>query len=222
MGPPAILAAPEGRRNRMPREGATLPRSMRLAALSLATAALIALPVASAGATSTVYPPSLDFGSVAVGTTSAPQTATVTVGCTTDTGSPLFICLLPGIFTASQSITGDFAATNDCPVLPITSPGACTFTVTFTPMALGTRTGTLSVGTDAGGGPGTVSLSGNGVDPSAAGTGTGTSTGTTTAPSLLGAPGAGGTNTRPTGKCKKKKRRRHATAVTARKRCKRR
>jgi hypothetical protein len=190
-------------------------------ALAGAVIGVIAAAPAGAGANTTASPPSLDFGSVNLGSSSGTQAVTVSVDCSVE----VVTCVVPGIFTVNGAISGDFAQVNDCPALPLTSPGGCTFTVSFIPAAAGPRTGTLNVGADSTGtSPSPVSLSGYGVDPSGGGggTGTGTGTGTTTAPSLLGAPGAGGTNTKPSGKCKKKKHRRHATAVTAKKRCKRR
>jgi hypothetical protein len=188
--------------------------------LTCAVIGVIAALPAGAAANTTASPPSLDFGSVNLGSSSGTQTVTVTVDCS----SEVVTCVVPGTFMVSGAITGDFVQTNNCPALPLLSPGSCSFSVSFAPAAAGVRTGTLNVGTDSTGtSPSLVSLSGTGVDPSAGGgggTGTGTTTTTTTtAPSLLGAPAPGGTNTKPSGKCKKKKRR-HA-AVTARKRCKR-
>jgi hypothetical protein len=98
----------------------------------------------------TTSPGSLNFGSVATGTTSAAQTVTVS----NPTGSA----------AAVSSITagGDFAQTDNCGS-SIPANGSCTVNVTFTPSAPGARTGTLTV--TAGGVTDTVSLSGTGIAP---------------------------------------------------------
>jgi hypothetical protein len=64
----------------------------------------------------------------------------------------------------SVSITGDFAQINNCPSAPgtLASGASCTFSVTFTPTALGTRTGKLVISDDASSSPQSVSLSGPG------------------------------------------------------------
>ncbi len=62
------------------------------------------------------------------------------------------------------STSGDFAQTSTCPLSPNTlgAGASCTISVTFTPTALGTRTGTLSISDNAPGSPQTASLSGTG------------------------------------------------------------
>src|SRR5437016_14608429 len=54
-----------------------------------------------------------------------------------------------------------------CPTSPATlaAGGTCTINVTFTPTALGARTGTLSLTDNAGGSPQIMTLSGNGTAP---------------------------------------------------------
>src|SRR5437588_592825 len=91
--------------------------------------------------------------------TSTPMTVTLT-----NTGTA---ALTINSFAAS----GDFAATstgaNACPMSPATlaAGGNCTINVTFTPTALGARTGTLLLADNAAGSPQTVALSGNGTAP---------------------------------------------------------
>jgi hypothetical protein len=69
----------------------------------------------------------------------------------------------PLLITAMQA-AGDFAVTNTSACAPPVSPGGtCTVQVTFTPTALGSRTGTLTVTDNAPGSPHSVSLSGTGV-----------------------------------------------------------
>ena len=67
----------------------------------------------------------------------------------------------------SIAASGDFAQTNTCPVSPATlaAGGTCTIAVTFTPTALGARTGTLTVTDNATGSPQTIPLNGTGVAP---------------------------------------------------------
>jgi phospholipase C len=77
-------------------------------------------------------PTSLTFGSQAVGTKSAGQTFVVgNVG----TANLTF---------ASIAASGDFAQTNNCPS-PMLPGNTCTVTVTFTPTAVGTRTGNVAL-----------------------------------------------------------------------------
>src|SRR5437588_794258 len=101
-------------------------------------------------------PTSLVFCNQPLTTTITPMTVTLTI--------PGTAALTINSFAAS----GDFAATSTgasaCPTSPATlAAGAnCTINVTFTPAALGARTGTLSVADNSGVGPQTVPLSGNG------------------------------------------------------------
>lgn len=77
-------------------------------------------------------PPSLTFAAQTVGTTSAQQTFTVgNVG----TGNLTF---------ASIAASGDFAQTNNCPS-PLLPGNSCSVTVTFTPTAVGPRTGSVAL-----------------------------------------------------------------------------
>jgi parallel beta-helix repeat protein len=98
----------------------------------------------------TVAPSALSFGAQADGTTSAAQTVTVS----NPTSSAASV--------ASISASGDFAQTNTCGS-SIAANGSCTVSVTFTPTAGGTQTGSLTV--NAGGVTDTVSLTGTGIAP---------------------------------------------------------
>ncbi len=98
-------------------------------------------------------PRSLAMGAQTVDTTSSAQTVAVTnVG-----GAALPI--------SNIAASGDFVQTNNCPVSPATlaTRASCTITITFTPKALGTRTGTVTITDLALDGPQTVSLTGTGV-----------------------------------------------------------
>jgi len=104
---------------------------------------VVAVPAAS------LSPSSLTFSSQAIGSTSSAQTVTLTNS---------------GDATMSLSriaTSGDFAETNSCGA-SLPNGANCTISVTFTPTASGTRTGTLTIADNAAGSPQTVSLSGTG------------------------------------------------------------
>jgi Abnormal spindle-like microcephaly-assoc'd, ASPM-SPD-2-Hydin len=94
---------------------------------------------------------SLAFGSQALGTTSAAQSVTVT----NNQAIPLSVSTI--------AATGDFAQKNNCG-LTVAAGGKCKVSVTFTPTAVGTRTGSLTITDDAASSPQIVSLSGTGVN----------------------------------------------------------
>lgn len=80
----------------------------------------------------------LTFPSQPVGTSSSPQSATLS-----NTGSTCFQ------FSSSTISGGDFAQTNTCPAAGLPGGASCAYSVIFTPSAVGTRSGTLAVaGTD--------------------------------------------------------------------------
>lgn len=94
-------------------------------------------------------PSHLKFPTQLVGTSSSPQTATLT-----NTGS--------GTVTISSIATsGSFHQTNNCPSSLLVGSN-CQIQVTFTPTAKGPTTGKLSVTDDAKGSPQSTSLSGTG------------------------------------------------------------
>jgi hypothetical protein len=98
----------------------------------------------------TANPSALTFGSQASGTTSATQTVTIT---NDDSSS----ATISGI-----AASGDFAQTNNCTTLAANA--SCTVTVTFKPTATGTRTGVLSVNSNASSSP-SVGLIGSAIAP---------------------------------------------------------
>ena len=106
----------------------------------------------SAAPVAALSPSSLTFGSFPPGTTSAAQQVTLT-----NSGNA-------GLNISSITASGDFAETNNCGT-SLAAGANCTISVTFTPTAGGTRTGTLSVADDAAGSPQIVSLSGTGLAP---------------------------------------------------------
>jgi hypothetical protein len=87
----------------------------------------------SDGAAATLTPTSQDFGSVAVGFTSAAQTFTWTNNSTFPSGVTLL------------NSTGDFnVVSNNCAT--VAAGASCQIAVVFAPTAIGARTGTLNVG----------------------------------------------------------------------------
>jgi len=108
----------------------------------------ITIDLVGTGQSIKFLPTSLVFPSQAVGTTSSIKKVTITAQQ---------IPLTLGSIVAS----GDFAATSNCP--GSLGPGAsCTVNVTFTPTAVGTRTGTVSITNSDPNSPHSVKLSGTG------------------------------------------------------------
>ena len=96
-----------------------------------------------------VSPSSLRFGSQMLGTSSAAQTVVLS-----DSGTgPLNV--------TNISITGPFGQTNNCTT--VAAGSSCSISVTFSPAALGSASGTLSITDPVG--TQTVALSGNGTGP---------------------------------------------------------
>jgi Beta-propeller repeat/Abnormal spindle-like microcephaly-assoc'd, ASPM-SPD-2-Hydin len=95
----------------------------------------------------------LTFGHVAVGTTSPPQSVTLTnIGST-----PLNFT---GITITGMNIT-DFSQTNNCGT-SIAAKASCAITVKFKPTATGKRTGAVTISDDGGASPQKVYLAGTG------------------------------------------------------------
>ena len=111
-------------------------------------------------APTTLTPATLSFGNEAVNETSPAKTATLK----NNQPTPLTIS---SIAVDGGNAPGDYAPGGTCPISPATlgAKKSCSITVTFTPSAQGSRTGTLTVTDDASTSPQTVSLSGTGVDP---------------------------------------------------------
>jgi hypothetical protein len=92
-----------------------------------------------------------------VGTTSAVQNVTLK-----NSG-------MATLTVSSISATGDFAQTNTCGS-SVAAGASCSISVTFTPIATGTRTGSVSISDNATGSPQTVSVTGTGASGIAGGT----------------------------------------------------
>lgn len=104
------------------------------------------------GGTLTLTPKTLVFPVQAIGTTSPIQVV------------QLVNSSQSAITISAIAVTGDFTETNNCGAQPsvLNAGASCAVSVTFTPTASGSRTGSLSITDDAAGSPQTASLSGAG------------------------------------------------------------
>ena len=108
----------------------------------------------AAGQSVTVTPTSLSFSNQVLSTPSSIQTVTLQNGLTT--------ALKISKIATSLS---DYSQTNTCPLSPSTLAAGktCTISVTFTPGALGVRSGNLKVTDNASNSPQSVTLTGTGI-----------------------------------------------------------
>jgi hypothetical protein len=123
-----------------------VPRGMLTLGL---TAVIFAATATSASAVVTLDPTSVDFGNRQVGTTSPAQAHTLNLRCNALQGLNLCAITGPISFSPDISVTGDFAATEDCPPTLTTSSTtgvSCTINTTFTPTSTGPKEGILSTG----------------------------------------------------------------------------
>ncbi len=98
---------------------------------------------------------SLSFAEQATGTSSAPQSVNLTnSGSTAITG-------------VSVSVSGDFTQTNTCGA-SVAAGATCMIAVVFTPTAVGTRPGAITISDSAADSPQSVSLGGSGTAPAPA------------------------------------------------------
>jgi len=116
---------------------------------------LVAIGVAwsSAHAQSvSLSPTTVSFGSQLAGTTSSPQTVSLT-----NTGNA-------ALSITSIAASTQFSQTNNCPISPATLPvsGTCTIDVTFAPTAAGAQSGSITIADTAVGSPQQISLTGTG------------------------------------------------------------
>jgi hypothetical protein len=102
----------------------------------------------------TLSPTSLTFGAQSIGTVSTAQTVTLR-----NMGSAL-------LSLSGGAVTGDFALTDTCGT-QVRGGSNCSISVTFSPTARGTRTGTLTLSDNATGSPQTLNLTGTGISPTA-------------------------------------------------------
>ncbi|MBI3402017.1 MAG: choice-of-anchor D domain-containing protein [Acidobacteria bacterium] len=137
----------------LPRSRGQRQRRAALAVCALTLAGVLGQAmvgvVAGAAAGIALFPSSLTFDMQVVGTTAPAQLVSIS-----NPGADAL-----SITTISAS--GDFAQTNNCGTS--LDPGAsCTVSVTFAPVTVGARTGSLSIIDSAAGSPHTVSLAGTG------------------------------------------------------------
>jgi hypothetical protein len=126
------------------------------AAGSPATVALNGTATVTAQPAISLSAASLTFGEVAVGSNSAAQTVTLT-----NSGQAV---LTLGTLTIGGLASGDFSRGGTCTNgATIAAAGTCTMQLTFAPTAVGDRTGTLTVTSNALNGAQSVSLSGSAV-----------------------------------------------------------
>jgi hypothetical protein len=114
----------------------------------------------------------LDFGTIDLGSTSAPQSVRLTNTSTVPTevagvaappGPKALVAYGSPVTINSITVSGDYAQDNNCRTL---DPGqSCTIDVTFTPTAMGDRPGVVTVESDASNSVLTVSLTGAGSTP---------------------------------------------------------
>jgi uncharacterized repeat protein (TIGR01451 family) len=116
------------------------------------TITLTGTGAAATGGTITITPSPLPFGLEGLGSTSTPETLTVS-----NTGNT-------AVTFTSIAMTGDFAGATlaQCPSIAVEAT-PCVFHITFTPTAAGARTGTITFTDNATGSPQTVTLTGTGV-----------------------------------------------------------
>lgn len=103
------------------------------------------LPAVTLSPTSLTFPPQL------IGTTSKPQTVTLT-----NTGLGI-------LKLTKRTLTGPFGLTTNCSAT-VNPGGSCTLSVTFKPITIGNLTGSISITDNAPSSPQTVSLQGTGTE----------------------------------------------------------
>lgn len=122
-------------------------------------AAYIGNPNVSTGPVASVSPSSLSFASTTVGSTSSSKTVTVA-----NSGDQTLV--LSGFSTSNSEFSISGGSCSGSSSLAVGS--SCTLLVTFSPSAAGTRSGTLTINSNAAAGAATVALSGTGAQTSAA------------------------------------------------------
>ena len=113
------------------------------------------VPLSGTGTFVQLTPPSLNFGTQPVNTTSVPKVITLV-----NKGDATVNFTGTGISIGGAD-PNDFAQTNNCGT-SVASGGHCYIKVTFTPSQLGSRTGDVSISDDGGGSPQVVPLAGTG------------------------------------------------------------
>lgn len=126
------------------------------------TVALVGTGTVSAQPAISVNATSVVFGPQVVGSASASQAVTVS----NSGAAPLTLA----IAALSGTAAGDFSLGSNCTAASTLAPGAtCSLSLGFTPRALGVRSATLTLNSDASNGAAVLSLSGSGVSTPAPG-----------------------------------------------------
>ena len=129
--------------------------SRSIVVLAIISFAVICGAPTSSAQTVSFSPTSLTFGSVVVGTSSSPQSVTLT-----NTGSAT---LNVTKIQMTSPNAPDFSQTNNC--TQVLAGGFCTINVTFTPTTSGARSANVTVTDNASGSPQKVPVSGTGLAP---------------------------------------------------------
>jgi hypothetical protein len=128
------------------------------------TIALSGTGSTGATATATLLPATLSFGSVAVGSTSAAKSSTLT-----DTSATVALNISSITITGANASDFKLSTSSTCPSAGTINPLAtCLVTVTFSPTASGARSATLTVFDNTTAGSQTIALSGTGTGGSTA------------------------------------------------------
>jgi len=141
--------------------GGTNGNSFTVAGVGGSTTNLFTVAGKLAGPPVPVYngPGSMDFGGMAPGATSAPQTATVTSFGVPDAAGASNLTVSSA--TISGAAAADFHLVSSTCGAVMPSGSACALGVSFTPTAAGARSATLDLATNAG--PRSIALTGTGV-----------------------------------------------------------
>lgn len=114
------------------------------------------VPLTGVGTAVTLLPSSLNFGSQPVGTTSQPQTVTLTNYATKA------VTIFSAGFTGANA--GEFSVQSTTCEKTLPANESCTANITFKPRHQGLKSATFEVNDNGGASPQTVSLSGTGAD----------------------------------------------------------
>ena len=114
------------------------------------TSNALSFPIVAATPKATLSASSLSFGSVDLGSSSTAQPITLLNAGTAS------------LTISSITATGDFSSTSTCGIT-LAAQSACEISVVFSPIAIGQRSGTITLTDNAGNSPQTITLSGRGI-----------------------------------------------------------
>ncbi|HLY60958.1 MAG TPA: choice-of-anchor D domain-containing protein [Terriglobia bacterium] len=134
----------------VPSSSGSFNGSLTITDNGLGGAQTVALAGLGSGLAVTLTPSALSFGDQRVGTTSPPQTVTLT-----NSGA------LPLAISAIATTFSPFTQTNSCPA-SLATGASCTITIAFTPTAGGTFNAFVAISDNSSGGPDRVLLTGTG------------------------------------------------------------